>query len=227
MPDQQRVAPHRPQRRAVGEGELALDHVAVPLVQGAVAGAGRLVVRGHAFPVGPCEHVAQEGGADAAALHGGHRRQELAVVQRLRRVVALEDLGELGVALHVGADELLQRLAERLLPLLGEQLRARWQPDRGTVAIGGQICLSEGYVGCDVQFEQRLDELPATVLVGKQPLRHRVVEEPGSDGGGDGGDVAEVGAADAEIDGRCEGHRVLLCWWCQSTMTKVRPPAHR
>ena len=64
------------------------------------------------------EHVAEEGRADAAALHGGHRRQELAVVQRLRRVVALEGLSEHGVALDVGSDELLQRLAERLL-LLG------------------------------------------------------------------------------------------------------------
>ena len=65
--------------------------------------------------VGALEHVAQERRADAAALHRGDRGQELAVVQRLRRVVPLEGLGQLGEALDVGSDELLQRLAERLL----------------------------------------------------------------------------------------------------------------
>ena len=119
--------------------------------------------------VGALEHVAQERRADAAALQGGDRRQELAVVQRLRRVVPLEGLSQLDEALDVRSDELLQRLAERLLLVDGQQLGARRQPHRGAVAVSGEVRLAETDVGCDVQLEHRLDESLATVLVGQQP----------------------------------------------------------
>ena len=220
-----RVAPHPPQRRAVGEGELALGDVAVALVEGAVSGRGRLVVGGHVLAVGAVEHVAQEApsrcrglarrgaspgtGSSTAAASGGTARRSRPAGRSARRQV--------------------RRAASSAWPndsssSAREQLRAGWQPHRGAVAVSGEVRLAEADVGCDVQLEHRLDELPATVLVGQQPpsspgrrrTRRRRWRRRRR--------VADVGAADAEVGGRCEGHGCApVSGSFGSTMTDAAP----
>jgi hypothetical protein len=137
---------------------------------------------------------------------GWEGREELAVVEGLVRVELLEGLLQLHQPSDRGAGALGQRLAEGGLLLAVEQLRAGWQPHGRALAAWGQVDLAVGEVGADEQVEHRHDAPPAFLEVGQQPAGHRVVEEGGRDGGGDGRAIGGARPADRARGGRCVGH---------------------